>query len=450
MKLLSPVDQALLRMENPRAPLHIGALAIFSLPADAPAGFVRKLYDGFRRLDYLPFPYDSRLSKIPIADAVAWKQVRPDADYHVRLHALPAPGTDADLGRLVEWLHSRPLDLTRPVWEAHLIEGLEGGRFAFYFKAHHCATDGMGAMRTITSWLSESPEGLPPVGVAEPPEPGSALELLTIVPRRAAVGLVAMAKVVRRMAPMAVGRHSFVHTAVRTPDSIFNTRVTSHRRIAVQALALADLKRVAKAQGVTVNDVVLAALGGAVRRYLSEQDALPRASLTASVPVGFERDEDTLNAAAGFVVPLGTDVSDPLERLAMVAQRTERGKRDLASLTDRDVQDHFTLTGFVPLLLAQRTGLGAALPRLFNFTVSNIVLAKKPLFLLGARLESIAPISFLVDGYGLNVTLIGYTDKVTLGIVGCRDTVPHLQHLAAFTAEALQELLELSAAYDVP
>lgn len=440
MKLLSPLDQMFVRMESPRTPMHIGALAIFQLPDDASPDFVRQLHAAFAELAFLPFPYDSVLAGLPIADAVTWQQVRPDPGYHLRLDALPTPGTEADLGRLVERLHSVPLDLTRPLWEAHLIEGLEGNRFAFYFKAHHAATDGLGAVNTIKAWLTTDPQGLPPIGTAEPDDRGTSLaRTLTILPGRVGSGVAASTELVKRLVDMSLGRNSSVRAAMRTPRTPFNAKVTRHRRFATQVLELDRLKAVARATGATVNDVVLCALGGAVRQYLAEQDALPEATLTVSVPVGFDRSVETLNAATGFVCPLGTDIADPLERLDLIGRATARGKADIGGMS-ANAAEHYTLLGLVPLALGQRTGALRKLPPLFNFTVSNVVLSAEPLYLLGARLELLAPISFLVDGYGLNVTLVGYTDKVTMGFVGCRDTLPHLQRLAVETGEALVEL----------
>lgn len=438
-RLLSPLDQMFVRMESPRTPMHIGALAIFTLPDDAPETFVRDLHAAFSEMAWLPFPYDSKLSSIRLADALRWKQVKPDPEYHIRLDALPSPGSEIELGRLVERLHSRPLDMTKPLWEAHIIEGLAHNRFAFYFKAHHAATDGMGAVDTITSWLSTDPKGLPPTGTDEAGTEPTLWEKLTIIPRRAAGGTVATLEVLGKLVDMMVGANSTVLASLKTPRSIINQRVTAHRRVATQSLPLPTLRAIAKKSDVTVNDVVLAALGGAMRRYLLELDALPDSSMNASVPVGFARGEETRNAAAGFVAPLGTNVEDPLERLAQINAATTRAKADIDALSP-SAAEYFSLIGLVPLALAQKSGMLAKLPPLFNLTVSNVVLSKEPLYLLGAKLDHMVPISFLVDGYALNVTLIGYTDTVTLGIVGCRENLPHLQRLAPYTADALAEL----------
>ncbi|GAC58990.1 putative wax ester synthase/diacylglycerol acyltransferase [Gordonia hirsuta DSM 44140 = NBRC 16056] len=442
MRLLTPFDHAMLRMESARTPMHIGALAIFRLPDDAPPDFVRQLYNAFSALAFLPFPYDSVLAALPVADAAYWKKTEPDPTYHVRLDALPSPGGEADLGALVERLHSRPLDLTRPLWEAHLIEGLENNRFAFYFKAHHCATDGIAAVQTIQSWLSTDPGGaLPSGGKVDESGDLSLLQKLTILPRRIVEGTLATAGMLPNLARMALGPDSFVRTAVRTPSSVFNQRLGPHRRVAVERMSLATLKEVAGRTDTKVNDVVLAVVGGAVHRYLLELDALPRTSLTASVPMALSRTEDTLNAATGFVTPLGTELDDPLARLQLVAAHTRRGKHDIDGLS-RGAQDYFALLGLTPLLLAQNARLATRLPLLFNFTVSNVVLGKEKRYLMGAELEYIVPISFLVDGYGLNVTVIGYGDSVTLGFVGDRDSLPHLQRLADYTRAALADLVE--------
>lgn len=419
--------------------MHIGALAIFELPEGAPRGFTRDLYEAFSRMDYLPFPFDSVIAGGPTM--AYWKQVQPDPSYHVRLSALPHPGSERDLGALVERLHSTPLDMSKPLWEAHLIEGLSGDRFAFYFKAHHCATDGMGAMNYINRWLTTDPDAPPGSGrpEAEDEEYNLANVFAVTTAKRAVESVTAVGELVPKLAGMMLGANSMVQAALKTPATPFNGQVTRHRRLAVEVLNLPRIKAVGSAAGATVNDVILAAVGSGCRRYLAEMDALPGNTLTASVPVGLERDTDTINAAAGFVTPLGTSTDDPKDRLREISASTQRAKGDLHAMSTNALE-HFSLFGLLPIALGQKTGVVGVIPPLFNLTVSNVVLSKQPLYLLGARLEGIVPISFLCDGYGLNVTLVGYTDRVILGFIGCRDTMPHLQRLARYTGEAFEEL----------
>jgi len=447
VKLLSPLDQMFARMETSRTPMHIGALAIFELPDGAAPTFVRDLYEAFAQMAYLPFPFDSVLAG---GSAMAyWKQVEPDPGYHIRLEAVPRPGTNRDLGALVERLHSTPLDMTKPLWEAHIIEGLADNRFAFYFKAHHCATDGMGAMNYIKRWLTTDPAAPPGSGRAAADEVDEGFDLANIFAVTAAKRVIesvsAASELVPKLAGMMFGENSTVQAALNTPRTPFNGRVTQHRRLAVEVLSLQRLKAVGAATGATVNDVVLAAIGGGSRRYLTELEALPESTLTASVPVGLERDVDTINAATGFVAPLGTSIEDPVERLREITAATRRAKGELQSMSTNALE-HYSLFGLLPIALGQKSGAPAAIPPLFNFTVSNVVLSKQPLYLLGAKLDIIVPISFLCDGYGLNVTLVGYADRVALGFVGCRDTVPHLQRLARYTADAFEDLETAAAA----
>jgi len=438
MKLLSPLDQMFARMETPRTPMHIGALAIFDLPAGAPRSFTRDLHDALSQLSYLPFPFDSVIAGGP--SMAYWKQVQPDPGYHVRLSALPRPGTARDLGTLVERLHSEPLDMTKPLWELYVIEGLSGRQFALYFKAHHCATDGSGAVNYVKSWLTTDPDTPPGSGRAETVDKDFDLASVVVAgSRRVVRGVSAMGELVPRLASMVSGANSTVVAALKTPRTPFNARISRHRRLAIEVLNLPRVKAVGAATSTTVNDVILASVGGGCRRYLEELDALPKNTLTASVPVSFDRDPGTLNAATGFVAPLGTSTKDPVERLRAISASTSRAKAEVLALTPNALEQ-YSLFGLLPIALGQRTGAFGLIPPLFNFTVSNIVLSNQPLYLGGAKLDVIVPASFLCDGYGLNVTFVGYTDKIALGFVGCRDTLPHLQRLAQYTGQAFEEL----------
>lgn len=439
MKLLSPLDQMFARMEAPRTPMHIGAFAVFDLPKGAPRRFTRDLYEAISQLAFLPFPFDSVIAGG--ASMAYWRQVQPDPSYHVRLSALPYPGTGRDLGALVERLHSTPLDMAKPLWELHLIEGLTGRQFAMYFKAHHCAVDGLGGVNLIKSWLTTDPEAPPGSGKPEPfgDDYDLASVLAAATTKRAVEGVSAVSELAGRLSSMVLGANSSVRAALTTPRTPFNTRVNRHRRLAVQVLKLPRLKAVAHATDCTVNDVILASVGGACRRYLQELGDLPTNTLTASVPVGFERDADTVNAASGFVAPLGTSIEDPVARLTTISASTTRGKAELLAMSPNALQ-HYSVFGLLPIAVGQKTGALGVIPPLFNFTVSNVVLSKDPLYLSGAKLDVIVPMSFLCDGYGLNVTLVGYTDKVVLGFLGCRDTLPHLQRLAQYTGAAFEEL----------
>jgi WS/DGAT/MGAT family acyltransferase len=468
-RYLSPQDAAFLRMESKRTPMHVGALLVFQLPDGAPPAFLRDLLRQMREQPFMPPPFDARLSQSTFGKILpAWQPWDCDMDYHIRHSALPFPGGERELGVLVERLHSRALDLTRPLWEATLIEGLgpsdeprddesprSGRRFAFYFKAHHCAVDGMGAMNMVRQWLSEDPGDLSGPGMpaapqkTEAPDEGASAGLIRKTLARTRGNAKAVSELIRTLYQLGQGgKESVLRAASSTPRTLFNAPISQQRRLGTQLLDLARFKAITAATGATVNDVALAVCAGAVRRYLLDLDQLPGPSLTASIPIGLPRtDGKPGNAVTGFVCPLGTDIEDPAARLELIATVTERTKKQMLSLSSTALEQ-FALLGMSPLILGQMTGVLAKLPPFFNFVVSNVVASKKPLYLRGAQLEAMYPLSVLFDGYALNITLVGYGDKIAIGIIGCRDAIPHLQRLAVYTGEALGELEQAVAASD--
>ena len=445
MKRLNSLDAAFLRMESKRTPMHVGAMMTFKLPDDAPPDFCQRLVQQMREKPFMPYPFACRLARGRLARmAPAWEETTVDMEYHLRHSALPYPGGEKELGVLVARMHSHPLDLTRPLWECHIIEGLDNRRFALYFKAHHCAIDGMGAMRMVQNWLSRDPldqRGMGPWVLAAKPERSATAATVAKKPGQAAADQVRGLKdLVKGLSQMIKGDDSFARLTLNTPRSLFNVPVSQQRRLGTQILSMPRLKAIAEASGATLNDVLLAVVGGAIRRYLIEQKALPDKSLLASVPMGLARpDGKPGNAAVGFLAPLGTEHDDPLERIRWIRQVTLRGKQELQAMAP-EAQMQFALLGIAPLLLGQMTGVLPRLPPLFNCVVSNVVLSRHALYLMGAELEAMYPVSFLFDGYALNITLVGYKDGVAVGFLGCREAIPRLQRLAVYTGEALSEL----------
>ncbi len=460
-KYLSPIDAAFLRMETKRTPMHVGALMTFRLPDGAPKGFLKSIVDQMREKPFLPQPFGSRLAQGRMSGvAPAWEEAEVDMEYHLRHSALPYPGGERELGVLIARMHSHPLDQSRPLWECHLIEGLEpniseaagkpaAGRFAMYFKAHHCAIDGMGAMKMVQKWLSTDPNDKritgPWILASRPPEeaPGAKRSLwqrLKKPARAAAEQARGIKALVTTLAKMGKGEDSGARMALSTPRSLFNVPVSQQRRLGTQILDLKRIKAISEKTGVSVNDVLLALCGGAIRRYLLEHQALPGRSLLASVPVGLPRpDGKSGNAVAGFVVPVGTEIDDPVERLNLIHRVTTRSKAEVMEMTDA-ARAQFALLGLSPLIIGQVLGVLPKMPPFFNFVASNVVLSKDPLYLMGAELEAMYPVSFLFDGYALNITLVGYRDRVAVGFLGCRNAIPHLQRLAVYTGEAVTEM----------
>lgn len=456
MSRLTVMDAAFLRMESPHTPMHVGGLMTFKLPKGAPRDWLLRLADNLRNHPFLPPPFDCRVHWPNSHLALPWwEPARTDIDYHIRHSALPWPGGEKELGVLVSRLHSNPMDLERPPWEYHIIEGLERRRFALYFKAHHCAIDGVRAMRMVKQWLSTDPEEQRGPGELlaldrerqDREKPGTPAE--DIAHQRALESLLSNAGGGVRNARDMVntfyrlgqgGEDSVLRAALRTPRTPFNVAVTPQRRLGTQLLPLRRFKRIAERSGATINDICLSLCGAAARRYLLEAGALPKSPLTASVPIGLPRNDGKPgNAVSGFVCPLGTHIADPAERLARIHATTRRTKEQMLAASSVTLE-RFGAFGIAPLMLGQLTGTLPRLPPLFNVIVSNVVASKEPLYLLGARLEAMYPMSILFDGYALNMTVIGYADDVAIGFTGCRKAVPSLQRLAVYTGEALAEL----------
>lgn len=449
MALLKPLDAAWLYVDSKETPMHVGCLAIFSLPDDAGPDFIQNLFAHLRETPSFAPPFNFRLSR-PGLKAIlpSWKTAyRIDLDYHLRHSALPLPGGERELGVLVSRLHSHPMDFNRPLWEAHIIEGLENGRFALYMKMHHSMVDGVGGMRMLQKMMVPDPDASampPPWAVgrgtrtrssARAPRWDETLkQQLAVAPQVAKALGHLLGEHFRRSAPDEA-------TPFQGPQSVLNRRVSGQRRFATQFYALDRVKSVAKAGSVSVNDVFLALCSSAMRRYLDEIQALPDAPLTAGIPVSIrpEDDDESGNAISFIIANLNTHLANPVERLQAIHRSAEVAKARLRSLPAGGLTS-YTALFMAPFLMQLIAGLGGVTRPMFNITVSNVPGPTQPLYFNGAKLEQMYPVSLLSHGQGLNITCVSYAGQFNIGLTGCRDSLPHMQRLAVYMGEALQEL----------
>jgi diacylglycerol O-acyltransferase len=456
-KNLNPLDASWLLVESRDTPMHVGGLLRFSLPDDLPADFFRQLITEFRAARSFAPPWNQKLrsSLIDVRKMwPAWERTEDlDLEHHVRLSALPTPGGERELGQLIARLHSQPLDLSRPPWECEVIEGLAGGRqFAIYVKMHHSLIDGIGGIKLLERAMAGDAEAslklLPfwSIGSGQrssgkrPPTPAEVIAGLTDAVR----GQVSSAAdIARAFGSMFAGLGSRDRLAIpyEAPMSILNGRIHGQRRFATQRFPLERLKGVASAVNCTLNDVVLALCGGALRRFLLELDELPDTPLTAGIPVSVrpKDDEGTGNAITFIISTLGTDVATPLERLRAISASTRRAKEHVASLPRRAMMQ-YTLVLMAPYMASLVTGVGGRTRPMFNITISNVPGPDRPLYFRGARLEAAYPVSLITHGQALNITCQSYDGHLAFGFTGCRDTLPHMQRIATYTGEALDEL----------
>jgi WS/DGAT/MGAT family acyltransferase len=461
MTIVNPLDAAWLHVESASTPMHVASLQIFTPPDGAPEDYVGRVVNEFKATRALARPWNKKLSG-SLLDVVLPTWVtddRLDLDYHVRHSGLPRPGGERELGVLVSRLHSYQLDLTRPLWECHFIEGLEGGRFAVYTKMHHSMIDGVSGMRLLQRMLSSDPDR------REMPAPWAGVEDEDVLAESRTGGdslagaLATVSEAVREQAGSLGNVGGALLQLVRSawepddpltaplscPWSVINGRVTAQRRLATLSLDLGEVKSLARTLDCTLNDLVLAVCSAAVRRYLTETGSLPDEPLTAGLPVNVRPagDDETGTAITFMCANLATDLADPRERLGAIKASTARAKQHLQTLP-RAALTQYTMTIMAPYILQLLTGLGGRLRPVFNITISNVPGPDHHLYLNGARLEAMYPMSLLTHGQALNITCLSYAGKLHFGFTGCRDTLPRVQRLAVYAGEAMDEVRALA------
>jgi diacylglycerol O-acyltransferase len=360
---LNPLDTAWIFTETRATPNHVGGLLQFRLPADAPKDFMRQMMAEFRNHRTFTPPWNRRLkyafNKNPAPVWIEDDDI--DLEYHVRHAALPWPGGERELGELVGRLQSTPLDLMRPPWECTLIEGLEGHRFAMFIKMHHSLIDGISGMKLLQRAMSTDRKrslDLPPFwasGTAPASRAGKEPAPAPTMANAAEAAVAALSGQARSLPQLAaafgkmlkrVGDHGdgMVLPFVDSPLSVLNGRVREKRRFATQHFTMERLRTLAAAAGGTLNDVVLAICGGALRRFLAERDTLPEASLTAGIPVSVRPadDEGTGNAITFIIATLGTDIADPAERFQAIRRSVRHAKEHVQSLP-RQAMEQYTM-----------------------------------------------------------------------------------------------------------
>ena len=441
-KLMPIADAFWTWIEAPETPMQVAGLMIFK-PNEPAADFVRRVVNTYRTYPATtkPFNYLIKRSRIPL---MARRSVVDDVDidYHFRHSALPAPGGQLELGILISRLHSTPLDPRRPMWEAHIIEGLEGDHVAVYIKAHHSLMDGVAGIRMLMETFSTDPDAaLPPPPWARALPARTQRKVAERRKRTKFTNALSALQAVRRLAKARREHDNELVGLFQSPRSALNVEVSPQRRVATASLDLARIIAVGRASGTTINDVVLALCSASLRRYLDQLDDVPAQSLTAMVPVSVrpaDSDGDG-NAVSMILATLATDVSDPAERLKQIARSTEAGKNHLRSM-DAGTLDLYSQTAMLPHVSRQLVpGLASTRP-VFNLVISNVPGPPEPLYAGGARLESWFPASLLFKNEALNITALSYNGRLNLGFTACRTALPHVQDLALYVEDALEDL----------
>jgi WS/DGAT/MGAT family acyltransferase len=465
---LSAMDVSFLYLETPTTAMHVGGVAVFTppLPEDGaepdPAGFD---YDALcelvaTRISLVP-RYRQKVRWVPghLANPVWVDDEDFDITYHVRRSALPRPGTLDQLRELVGRVQSRQLDRSRPLWEIYLVEGLEDGRFAIITKTHHAMVDGVSAIDigTLILDVSRTPRDIPDDGWIPRREPSTVGLVVGAVkdtlrrPTQAVDTVRASVTDARAIAQRTLGAAAGIAAAARVslrpaPDSPLNARIGEQRRFGMACTDLDDYKRVRKAHGGTVNDVVLATVAGALRVWMLTrgESVTPATSVRAMVPVSIRSEQQTMtlgNRVSALFVDLPVGEASPVVRLHQISYAMKAHKESGQSVAADAI---VTLSGFAPPTIhsaAARLASGLS-RRLFNVVVTNVPGPQFPLYAAGAQMVECYPVVPLSKGQSVSIGLTSYDGGVYYGLNADRDAMPDVDVLAQCIEEALVELVE--------
>ena len=500
MRQLSGIDVSFLNMETPTTYGHVSSLNLYD-PTGAPGGAGLEATKDLilERIDRLA-PFRRRLVEVPLGlDMPYWiEDPNFDIDFHVRHHAVPPPGNPQQLAEAVSRIVARPLDRSRPLWELYVIEGVDEGRLvAQLTKVHHAAIDGAAGAMMLAVILDTDPHARP-TGTPAPWEPEhlpseeellrlTALEYLRrpekfvrlsvratreLAAATRSGGLTALADLIAQPMPGPVGKalrerlRADYGSEVDKPPSLpptiaprtpWNRPISAHRRFAYTSVPLEDAKKVRRAFGCTFNDVVMALCSGTLRRYLVRAGCLPEESLVAMVPVSVRsgnEDDSYQNRVSALLADLATNEPDPVDRLRRVQQSMTVAKENFAAIPADTLQD---FTQFAPPAVAARAMRMYSRLRIadrmnppFNLVISNVPGPQVPLFSAGARLEHFYPVSTLVDGQGLNITVQSYNGNLDFGFIVCRELVPDVWDMTDMLREEMAALVAVAEAALAP
>lgn len=467
MQQLSGQDASFVYMETPTTPMHIGSVGIYD-PSTAPNGFVR-----FK--DILQFiesrlggakSFRERLVRVPFdIDHPYWIQ-DPDFDleYHVRHIALPAPGDWRQLCIQVARLHSRPMDLTKPLWEFIIVEGLDNieglpkGCFALVAKVHHAAIDGMSGVEMSAAVHDLSPDKsnrFPEEEWKPDSKPGIGDLLISgyfNALRQPQKYLETMARSVPGIARLASeltkGDLSIAGARV-PPKTRFNAKVSSHRVFDGVPFPLSDVRAIKDAvPGATVNDAILTIIGGGLRIYLNDKGELPEANLTAMAPISVRQEAEKAalgNLVSAMVVSLGTHIANPIDRLAHIHADAVNSKGLTNAVGARTLTDYSQLipSGLAGLgaRLYTRLGVANATAPVFNVVATNVPGSRVPLYFAGAKMVKMYGLGPIFDSMGLINTIYSYVDEIAISFTCDRDMMPDPGAYAAALRQSFAELL---------
>lgn len=475
MEQLSGMDSAFLFLETSRTPMHIGGIAIYD-PSTAPNSFVR-FKDILKSIEarlHLAKSFRRKLANVPMSlDFPYWVDDADfDLEYHVRHIALPQPGDWRQLMIQAARLHSRPLDLTKPLWEFTVIEGLNNipgvpkGSYAIVSKIHHAAIDGVSGVDIANAVHSLDVAGTvtPPNRPWIPERTPTSIELLgraqvntLATPLRLARTIVNSAPGIARMIG-GLARGNLRSSIGSVPRTRFNGSVTMNRVVDGRDFSLAEIKEIrARLPGATVNDAVIAIVGGAMRKYLKAKSELPRESMVCMAPISVRTpgEKNSLgNQVSAMTIAIGTHIADPFGRLQFVHEEAQASKALTNAAGARQMTEFSqfmpsTLSGLAARLYV-RLGLANRIAPMFNTVITNIPGPPVPLYMNGARLVTQYGLGPVFEGMGIIHPVFSYCGRITISFTSDRGIMPDPEVYAECLQESFEELRDAALSMPIP
>lgn len=478
MERLSGLDATFLYLETPEQLMHVCAVFVLD-PKTIPGGYSFNRFRDALNVAASGIPqFRQKVRRVPldIAHPVWVRDNHFDINRHVHRVALPGDGGYRELTELCSHLASLPVNRRHPLWEMWVVEGYkdtgrgaDGGKAAqtqsarekivVFAKMHHATVDGASGAGILAHLCSLEPDALPgsptmdndPVGIEEQ-EPGS----LEIFGRGVVASItrpLALTRIVQPSVDLVVKtvQRAIAGTAMpppfKAPRTRFNGNITGQRSIAFADMLLEDFKVIRRASGATVNDVVLAVAGGALRAYLNDHDELPDTPLLATVPVSVREESkrtEGMNKVSALFARLGTDIDDPWERLIAMAEANRNAKDHQRAIPADALQDWAEFAPPRTFGLAMRTYAGLRLsergPVVHNLVISNVPGPQMPLYFMGAKVDAMYPLGPIFHGAGLNITVLSNNGVVHVGIIACPDALPDPDRLVDYFPKELDRL----------
>jgi len=462
MQRLSGMDASFLYMETPTRHMHVSGVLVLD-PTTMSGGYS---FDAIRQLiaSRIHLMPQLRRRAIPVplgVDHPVWiEDPELDLDRHIHRLAVHQPGTRVELAEVIGNVASRPLDRSLPLWEMNVVEGMADGTIALVTKMHHACIDGVTGADMMAHLLDLEPDAAGPPPPEEPWVPDEVPTELSLYANAVAArlsnplrGVRAARRVAGSVLEMAkgmtgIGAESKLNVALpfSGPKTVLNAPVTGNRVVAFGEVALDDLKLIKSSFGTTVNDVVLVASAISLRRYLESHNDLPDRPLIAAVPVSVhgQSESDGTNQVSNMFVRLPMDDSTGVEQLEQIRKETKDAKaahnamgvdliQDLAQITPPGVYN-------LAMRLYSSQPIAGSLPPVQNLVISNVPGPPIPLYIAGARVKGIYPFGPLIEGSGINITVLSNMGNVDIGVIACGDTVPDVWEIVDGFADAVAEL----------